>query len=317
MTRRGFVLPFSGLLAACLVTLLGAGAARAQVAKDGHDVLSSLELQSERLSVSEPIESLDDFQSSVSSATQDGWAAFRLGRSVEWRAAIDKRTAMIAVAEGGGIGWIPGRGNNLTGADIGAGQGRNVDLPLMEQIARNFMPQVAGILGINPGDLAVSRGRSGQPASHVWFVDFNVVREGLVVEGARVVFRVNNGNLVQFGTENLPSPGAAVPPTVLSKEQALSVVAGYVGGLNADDQILDAGSLHLLPANVSDPRFADGFELGKGRGLAKVWQIIFHRDGVMGTWQARVDAATGELLSFADVNDYATAQANGGVFPFS
>jgi len=297
--------------------LLGAGAARAQIAKDGQDMLSSLAFQSERLSISEPIESLDDVQSFVAPATQNGWAAFQLGRSAEWRAAIDKRTAMIAVAEGGDISWIPGRGNNLTSADIGLGLGRSVDLPLMEKITRSFMPQVADLLGVNPGELVVNRGRSGQPASHVWFVDFNVVREGLVVEGARVVFRVNNGNLIQFGTENLPSPGAAVPPTVLSKEQALAVVARYVGGLSAGDQILDAGSLHLLPANVSDQRFADGFELGKGRGLAKVWQVTFHRDGVMGTWQARVDAATGELLSFADVNDYATAQANGGVYPFS
>ena len=25
-------------------------------------------------------------------------------------------------------------------------------------------------------------------------------------------------------------------------------------------------------------------------GIAKVWQIVFHRDGVMGTWRARIDA---------------------------
>jgi hypothetical protein len=307
------------LFAGCTVTLLAAGAARAQVAKEGRDVLSSLAFQSEKLSVSEPIESLDDLRGSVSSATQNGWAAFRLNTPVEWRAAVDRRTGQIAIAEGGGIAWIPGRGNSLTSADIAAslhGQSK-VDLPAMETIARGFLPQVAGILGVDPASLVLNKGRSGQPASHVWFVDFDVVRDGLVVEGARVVFRVNNGNLVQLGSERLPPPGKAVPPTVLSREAAQGVVAGYAGGLTPADQLLDAGSLHLLPVNASDPRFGDGFAFGNGRDLAKVWQLTFHRDGVMGTWQARVDATTGELLSFADVNDYATAQVNGGVYPFS
>jgi len=319
VTRRSRVFLFSCLLAVCVAALFGAGAARAQVAKQGNDVLSSLAFQSERLAVSEPIESLDDLQASVSAATQNGWAAFRLNTPVEWRAAVDKRTGMIAMAEGGGIAWIPGRGNKLTAADIAASlHGKSkIDLPAMETIARNFLPQVAGLLGIDPASLVLNPGRSGQPASHVWFVDFDVVRDGLAVEGARVVFRVNNGNVVQFGTESLPAPGKAVPPTVLSRDQALAVVARYVGGLTSADQILDAGSLHLLPANAADPRFSDGFAFGKGRDLAKVWQVTFHRDGVMGTWRARVDASTGELLSFADVNDYATAQVNGGVFPFS
>ena len=34
----------------------------------------------------------------------------------------------------------------------------------------------------------------------------------------------------------------------------------------------------------------------------------------MGTWRARVDAATGEVLEIADVNDYALAQATGGIY---
>jgi hypothetical protein len=316
-TRSARVATLSCLLA-CVVTLFGADAARAQVAKQGNDVLSSLAFQSERLAVSEPIASLDDFQAAVSTATQNGWAMFRLTTPVEWRAGIDQRTGMIAIAEGGGIAWIPGRGNSLSNADIaGLKEGAKIDLTLMETLARKFLPQVASLLGVDPASLVLNPGRSGQPGPHVWFVDFDVVREGLAIEGARVVFRVNNGNLVQFGTENLPAPGRAVPKTVLTRDQALNVVARFVGGLSLDDQLLDAGSLHLLPANVADSKFGDGFAFGNGRDLAKIWQVTFHRDGVMGTWRARVDATTGELLSFADVNDYAIAQVNGGVFPFS
>src|SRR6185369_3695836 len=96
-----------------------------------------------------------------------------------------------------GIAWIPGKGNSLKGA-------HKVNLETLETIARNFLPRVAGMMGVDPKSLVLNVGRSGQPAGHLWFVDFDVVRDGMKIEGARVVFRVNNGNLIQFGTENLP-----------------------------------------------------------------------------------------------------------------
>ena len=34
----------------------------------------------------------------------------------------------------------------------------------------------------------------------------------------------------------------------------------------------------------------------------------------MGTWRARVDAATGEVLELSDINDYAAAQVTGGTY---
>src|SRR5262249_25579005 len=148
----------------------------------------------------------------------------------------------------------------------------------------------------------------------LWFVDYDVVRDGLPIEGARVVFRVNNGNLIQFGTENLPSPGAVVPPTNLTRDSALAALSQYIGGFSAADSFRDNGSLHLLRANRVDNGAAEGFQFGQGRGIAKVWQFVFHRDGVMGTWQARVDAATGEILQLQDINDYALAQATGGIY---
>ena len=88
--------------------------------------------------------------------------------------------------------------------------------------------------------------RSGSPADHLWFVDYNVEISGMAVEGARVVFRVNNGNLIQFGSENLPEPGARAPRVKLSRKQALAVLADYVGGMRAGDIFVDGGSLRLL-----------------------------------------------------------------------
>ncbi|MBW8874261.1 MAG: hypothetical protein JF614_04805 [Acidobacteria bacterium] len=299
-----------------LLSVVVAIPATAQVAKQGNDVLSSLAFTHDKLLPSQPVEPLDNVQSLVSSNLQNGWAAFLLGANPTWKATVDHRSGLIAFAEGGNIAWVPGRGNSLTNSNIASFLGGRAkpDVSVVDAIARNYLPRVTPLLGIDPTTLVLNPGRSGQPAGHVWFVDYDVVREGLPIENARVVFRVNNGNLIQFGTENVPSPGAVVPPTTLTRDQALAVVSKFVGGFNVADSFRDNGSLHLLPANVPNNGFAEGFKFGQGRGIAKVWQFIFHRDGVMGTWLARVDAATGEVLHFADVNEYVSAQVSGGTY---
>ncbi|MEA2692786.1 MAG: trimeric autotransporter adhesin, partial [Acidobacteriota bacterium] len=293
------------------------GGAHAQIMKQGNDTLTSLQFRSERLQPSEQVEPLEDVQSAVAQATQSAWSTFRLSAPVEWRAAVDKRHGLVAFAEGGGIAWIPGKGNSLTIDKLGVSLkpgGKKIDLAAMETIARGFLPKVAGMLGVDPKSLVLNLARSGQPASHVWFVDFDVVQGGLLVEGARVVFRVNNGNLIQFGTENLPALGSAVPAVKVTSAQALAAVAKYIGGFSSSDTFRDNGSLHLLPTNIPSTRSADGFDFGAGRGLTKVYQFVFHRDGAKGTWQARVDASTGEVLDLVDINEYATAAVTGGTY---
>ncbi|HXU32798.1 MAG TPA: hypothetical protein VN851_19685 [Thermoanaerobaculia bacterium] len=314
--RRFGFLPLASLGCALL---FGAAAARGQVAKQGNDVLSSLAVHSDRLAPSEPIAPIDRHPGALPFFAQIDWDGFRTNAKGNWQASLDERTGRVAFVEGAGRPWIPGRGNSLKPEDLAGvtGGSGKVDLAAMEKIARGFLPEVAGMLGVSPATLRLNQGRSGQPASHLWFVDFDVVRGGLAVEGARVVFRVNNGNLIQFGTENLPAPGARVPQTVLSRDDARTAVAAYIGGFTSGDHFRDRGSLHLLPDNAVDERFDDGYDFGKGRGLVKVWDVTFRRDGTMGTWRARVDATSGALLEFADVNDYATAQVTGGVFMIS
>jgi hypothetical protein len=308
---RNLCLPVLSLFA-----LLGHGAARAQVAPKHESSLTSIARVSEKLAAPEALEPLPAVESTIGTKARDGWAAFRLGSEGEWQALVDRRTGLVAVAEGGGIAWVPGRGNALTAADVPALKAKETaDLAALEKIARSFLPRVAPLLGVDPASLQLNRGRSGQPAGHVWFVDFDVRRGDQLVEGARVVFRVNNGNLIQFGTENLPSPGKKAPAVKISRRQALAIAEAEIGGFEAQDRFLDAGSLHLLPVAPADLRLADGFEPGQGRGLAEIWQLIFHREGVQGTWRARIDATTGELLELADINDY--AHATGGIYPIS
>ena len=156
----------SVVLCGSLLAALFGGRGEAQVAKSAQDVLSSLEIHSERLAPSEPIAPLADRLSAVATAVQNGWSSFRLGKSVEWQASVDRRTGFVAFAEGGNVAWIPGRGNALTLNDValvlkpGA---KKIDLPALEGIARGYLPKLAGMLGVDPKTLVLNLGRSGQP----------------------------------------------------------------------------------------------------------------------------------------------------------
>ncbi|HEY8020689.1 MAG TPA: hypothetical protein VIH93_06295, partial [Thermoanaerobaculia bacterium] len=205
-----------------------------------------------------------------------------------------------------GLPWVPGTGNRL------ASGGRSPNLATVAAIAGKFVVGVAPLLGVDPAALKLSEGRSGEPASGVWFVDYDVLAGGLPIEGARVVFRVTHGNLVQFGGEDLPSPGAKVPAAKLTREQAYEVLKNRLAQEPAgQDDYSDRGSEHVIPIAIGQP---SNQAPGKGRGLARVWQFVFRRAGALGTWRARIDAATGELLEFRDINLYIQAQATGGLY---
>lgn len=302
--NRFLVIAFAALVMSASTRLA------ALVPKEEGDSLDSLAKVDERLRPSTSVERLEDSWSLLAPKASAGWQKFlgAAGVSGQWSAYVNRQTGYVESVEGSGIPWIPGRGNRLSLADLSSRlAGRSeIDLAVLESLARDFLPEVAPAMGIEPAALVLNRGRSGRFGDALWYVDFDVYRGGLPIEGARVVFRVNHGNLVQWGTENLPSSGAAAPKARLSREEARARLSIYVGGLRASDRMIDPGSLHLLPAAL------DG---GESRGLVRVWQITFRRDGEGATWQARIDAATGEVLELLDINDY--AQVIGGVYPVS
>jgi hypothetical protein len=283
------------------------GAATAQVAKEGRSTLDGLAFASPRLYPVESLEVVDNVQGVVSSSVANNWASFSNSNG-QWKAMVDARSGRVAIAEGEGVPFIPGRGNKLV-----ANAAHKATLAEMESITRKFLPRVADMLGVDPKSLVLNQGRSGNPADYLWNIDFDVTdASGTIIEGARVVFRVNHGNLIQFGSEFLPDRNVIAPRAKLTRNQALSAVADYIGGFNAADRFIDSGSRHLIPVAEINNNFGEGFAYGKGRGITPTWQFTFHRDGVMGTWRATVDAAKGEVLELLDINDY--AQATGGVY---
>ncbi|MFN7960287.1 MAG: hypothetical protein U0002_03370 [Thermoanaerobaculia bacterium] len=299
------------------MALSSASASLAQEASAPSRGLAERSIVDGRLVAHPAIDLLGNLESSLAPTVRDGWAAFRLVASGEWQAYVDRRTGRLEYAEGAGIPWIPGRGNSLTPQDLAPGlrSGTGVDLGTLEKVARGFVPQVSALLGLDGLSLVLNRGRSGEVSPNVWFVDFDVALGGKRIEGARVVFRVNHGNLIQFGTENLPAPGAKLPVIRVAQEQAYRALGDYLGGFAPGDKWLDRGGLHYLPASISSAAAAEGFLLGQGREVAAVWQFEFNRPGELGTWLGRVDAVSGQVVEFYDRNEY--GQVTGGAYPQS
>ncbi len=306
-TIRTLPLALAGLLIA-----MSAQPAGAQAIREANDSLSARAFDRAELRADPDTALLSDSASFVASETDLAWQAFAAGKSAPWNAYVDKRTGKLDYAEGGNVAWIPGAGNSLTSSDLGLAANTRVTLATLETLARQQLAQVGGMLGVDPANLVLNAGRSGQPAAHLWFVDFDVLSGGRRIEGARVVFYVNNGNLISFGSENLPAPGTRAPAARVSVEAARGTFFAYADGFQAGDTIVDNGSYKLLPTAVASSRFAEGYAPGNGRGLAGVWEFSFRREGTVGTWRGRVDAASGKLLDFIDANEYGSA--TGGAY---
>ncbi len=293
----------------------GAAAGAIQIAPPANNSgLAGLAIASERLDPPARNVPWAAHADAVAPEIATAWQELRGSLAGSWSADLDPRNGCVGFIEGSGLPWVPGYGNRLTAGEVAAplSAAGAVDLATLEALARRFLADHAALLGVDPAELRLDADRSGQAADYLWYVDFDLVREGLEIAGSRVVFRVNNGNLVQVGTENVPPRGTVVPPTRIDRDQAFAILTAYVGNFDAAwDTLLDPGTLRLLPAAPSAEAMRGEIPFGAGLELVKVWEFTFRREGEAGTWRARVDATSGELLDFRDTDRY--GKVSGGV----
>jgi Zn-dependent metalloprotease len=235
-------------------------------------------------------------------------------QSDDWEVRWDSRNDRPSLIQGVGIPLIPGRGNKLVAAKAGAPRVADVEARL-----RGFLNDFPELLNVSGLDLrldpksTVNLGDQKQ----LWFVEFQQFHRGIPVEGAKVFFRVNNGNIIQFGAERVAEVRANPRPKI-DRVAALAAVVQALG-FRVDElsEILDPGTLKFVPALNLGERPAEKYQGAPGQGYRHllVWEVSFRRAGDAATWQAKVDARTGRVLSILDLNDYVTAQVSGGIYP--
>ncbi|MEM7049541.1 MAG: hypothetical protein AAF604_07780 [Acidobacteriota bacterium] len=243
----------------------------------------------------------------------DAWESFRLTQGLSPKAAeravFDRRTGRPLVIELS-VPWIPGAGNSLAAA-------KGIDtLPELERLGREWIDRHADLAGITSAELVLDEkasqgvgplaGAEGDPRYRLWHVVFRWQPHGLPVDGARVVFRVNHGNLIHWEMENISSslevPKAAVPEVLVDAQQSRKALAEYLGGEKAGDLYYKDGDLRLIPTSPSlvvgdgPPVYIGTF--GRGLEYRLVREHSFQRAGDSEVWEGLVDAYTGAVVSF-------------------
>ena len=216
---------------------------------------------------------------------------------------VDSRTARFDLVQGSGIPLIPGQGNTL-GPDVL----RGLDLPDGEITLAALEPRIRSLVEANAELLAPSRGMlvlngdssqirlGGRLLSfHFdWWVD------GIPVEEAAVFVRVNSGNITQIGAPLVGAIDLDTRPRVGAAEAARRLL-DYTGDaevarMQGEPELLIQSQDH---AGDLDHRL--------------VWKMTYRLLGRIETWEGRVDAHTGEIVGFRDINAY--ARVVGGVYP--
>jgi len=246
-------------------------------------------------------------------------ASFFANYSNEWEVRWDRRSNRANLIQGVGVPLLPGRGNRLTLADLpikAAGELRMADV---ETLLRGFMGRFPELFTVEGSEFRLNRQGSARVGKEgdLWSVQLQQFHQGIPVDGANIFFRINNGNVVQFGSENVAPVFASAKPR-LDAAAALAAVLQATGfKLSEISQIVEPGRLKYVPVLTRGEQPAEAFTGVPGTGYQHrlVWEVAFRRHGEAATWQALVNARSGRVLEVLDRNYYVTAQASGGIYP--
>jgi hypothetical protein len=230
----------------------------------------------------------------LSSLTWTAWNAANGGR---WVAQYDTLTGHPRRVYGGAMPWVPGPANNLTGSATSAD---------LERVARQFIAANQSVIGVaNANLIFVEQPATPTRSGRVRYAVFDYAIDGVPVENGRLLFAVNNGNMIYWHSVNMAKVAAVTTPAITA-DQAINNVFTYAGIANA--AVVQQPTLKLLPRNAAT---------GTLLTYQLVYQTAIRVDGSEGTWAAYVDALTGAVIAFADANHYLEGQGRvrGGVRP--
>jgi hypothetical protein len=322
LTNRSF-----GSWQACtlLAVLLGGSstAARAATPKEPTTDLEQKAFFKPELYISSSHEPLDDLLPQL--ANHEAWEGF-LARNqlaaadAKFEVYLDPRSGAVTNLIGP-VPMIPGRGvgNQVTLAALGRRLGRvvkAVDAQVVVDAFLAFVRENATVLGIRPDQLGEPR--ATQISDDLWQVSAPQVVGGVPVRDARLASTLNSGNMVVLGTETWGNARIDVAPLV-KPEQALELGFAFAGGRGAEDVIEREARLEVIPFSPSRYQAGEGFRgpVGKGYGHLLAWTFVFSRPPDVAQWEVMVDAKTGEVLAFQDINRYVKRRITGGVYPLT
>ncbi|HYH09161.1 MAG TPA: CARDB domain-containing protein [Thermoanaerobaculia bacterium] len=212
------------------------------------------------------------------------WSAWNLAHGGNWTAQFDTLTNRPRRVFGGAIPWTKNPAQ-------------------LESVARAFIDANPSLFGAtNTGLTYDPTGATAVRSGRVMYAAFDYKIAGIPVEHARLVFAVNNGNLIYWHSANIANVPAITTP-LLSASQALTATLVHAGVTQSAIDVLQEPKLKFLPMNGP---------LGTLLTYRLTYELAFRLDGGRSTWVAHVDALTGAVIAFGDSNRYAACTAGTG-----
>jgi hypothetical protein len=258
----------------------------------------------ESLVIHDPTPSIDVVATPPSSLPQGasartGWDQFQASYGQGWSAHFDPRSGAPLLVEGQGIKWK-------------IGQDDTVDS--LAASLRAFMAANRSLLLADDAELVLNKDASGHLNDSTWQIAFDRVVSGIPVDGERYLFIIGHGNLIAFGTPRWSRIDASPFPELTGAE-AQERLASYMKLTTADAfEFVHAPALQFIALPAGQAAAYTG-AIGGGYDSALVWRVSVGVKGVSGTWEALIDAHTGAIRSFDDVDSY--AHVKGGVNPLA
>jgi hypothetical protein len=189
----------------------------------------------------------------------------------------------------------------------------------IEEFARKFISQYAGLLGINTeqiDNLVVN-----QINEYLWHVYIARQINGIKVKDSIITMTINHSNLILLGVKKWGDIRINTQP-LISAEQAMNIIKNIImqKGIYGIDKIY-THELIIIPTN---PVNWNG-QLGKGYEYKLAWHIIFKESDKPWEWEAIIDASNHKLYYFSNIiQEYGSMQEEeyngkiiGSVYPES
>ncbi len=213
-----------------------------------------------------------------------------------------------------------GAGNHVTLNDLSRRLGgpiRHVDGQVVGTAVRQFVESRRDLLAIDTRQLGEPLATQVNP--DLWQLSFPQQHGGVRVRDARVAATISHGNLVLVGTETWGDVRGLQTTPHVKAEDAVEAGFAYAGGRASQDVIVREPGIEIVPLAPPEYQHGDAYggPVGEGYRHRLVWTFVFQRPPEEPRWEVMVDAHSGEVIAFQDINQYEQGQVKGGVYPLT
>ena len=239
------------------------------------------------------------------------WSDFLARYGTGWRIMWDPRTGRPNLIEGKGIPFYAGKGNKLE-KDY-----EQITVSYLHNKILAFVENNNALLRLNFSTLQLNTdGSQVFDNGRYCVMQYDYYMDQVPVEGGRVFFRFNNGNLIQFGSLGIGDYKIVTRPAISGHQAEDNVIYAMSDDSTIVETINDT-RLKVVPEMPEGQNaWADytGKE-GYGIGYRLVWAVQFTKSTSIETYESWVDAISGKIVNNISLTLYGNVYGDVSIRP--